>query len=286
MSASLTILATIRCVEVAAQRSCCGGAELHNLGWKSFVARAVADWGRQDSFWNSSGDVAVSSECSSHNRKYHCVVAAPLRNTVPGGFSFFFVPLNRSGRLCTKETMRAWQLCWSVRRIDRRLKDDNVSSLSFGQRSFKVLVANSSSRNSREQHHDSAVSTDVTDVEVVISVSGATGALVLFCKSIGVKPSFFLTEDFVGELEASVAIALITVHERHCPLLWPIRKASLRSVCTCLPPAIIEAWPATTMQTNRVKSLMSEVAARHGYFSDGQRLVGSLWRRRWICMGT
>ena len=53
------------------------------------------------------------------------------------------------------------------------------------------------------------VSVDETDVEVGMSVSGAMRALVLFCNAVGVKPSPFVTEDFVGK--ASVTTALTTV---------------------------------------------------------------------------
>ena len=53
------------------------------------------------------------------------------------------------------------------------------------------------------------MSTNETDMEVVMSVSGATRTLVFFCKDIGVKPSSFLTEGFVGK--ASVAIAMTSV---------------------------------------------------------------------------
>ena len=65
-----------------------------------------------------------------------------------------------------------------------------------------------------------------------MSVSGATRALVVFCNAVGVKPSPFVTEDFVGNWGQC----------HHCldhrgwatyPLLWPIRKASFQ-VCTCL----------------------------------------------------
>ena len=83
------------------------------------------------------------------------------------------------------------------------------------------------------------VSADETNVEVVhvMSVSGTTRALVLFCDAVGVKPSPFVTEDLVG-------------------------KAS------------VHAWSATTKQT--VNSLMSEVGTKNGYFSDGRRLVRSV----------
>ena len=56
------------------------------------------------------------------------------------------------------------------------------------------------------------VSADETDVEVVMSLSGATRAPVSFCNAVGVKPSPFMTKDFVGK--ASVTTALTTVARR------------------------------------------------------------------------
>ena len=55
-------------------------------------------------------------------------------------------------------------------------------------------------------------STDNTDVEVVLSVSGARKPLVLLCEALDVNPSSFLTEDVVGK--ASVVATLTTVAER------------------------------------------------------------------------
>ena len=49
------------------------------------------------------------------------------------------------------------------------------------------------------------VSADEKDVEVVISVRGATRELVLFCNAVGVKPSPFVTEDFVGKASVTTA---------------------------------------------------------------------------------
>ena len=48
------------------------------------------------------------------------------------------------------------------------------------------------------------VSADEKDVEVVISVRGAR-ELVLFCNAVGVKPSPFVTEDFVGKASVTTA---------------------------------------------------------------------------------
>ena len=72
-----------------------------------------------------------------------------------------------------------------------------------------MLVADASSAPVGSSGTIRTVSADETDVEVVMSVSGATRALVLFCNAVGVKPSPFVTEDFVGK--ASVTTALTTV---------------------------------------------------------------------------
>ena len=74
-----------------------------------------------------------------------------------------------------------------------------------------MLVADASSAPVRSSATIWTVSADETDVEMVMSVSGATRALVLFCNAVGVKPSpfDFVTEDFVGK--ASVTTALTTV---------------------------------------------------------------------------
>ena len=81
-------------------------------------------------------------------------------------------------------------------RVDHRLKDDSLSSLSLNGsdgRSSKVLVTDASSAPVGSSATIRTVSADETDVEVVISmsVSGATKALVLFCDAVGVKPSPF-----------------------------------------------------------------------------------------------
>ena len=105
-----------------------------------------------------------------------------------------------------------------------------------------------------------------------MSVSGATRVLVLFCNAVGVKPSPFVTEDFVGK--ASVTTALTTVAGRLTLCCDRSEKRHFESALAFKAPAIVHAWSATTKQT--VNSLMSEVGTKHRYFSDG-RLVRSLW---------
>ena len=136
-----------------------------------------------------------------------------------------------------------------------------------------MLVADASSAPVGSSAAIRTVSADETDVEVVMSVSGATRALVLFCNAVGVKPSPFVTEDLVGK--ASVTTALTTVAGRLTLCCDRSAKHHFESALAFKAPAIVHAWSATTKQT--VNSLMSEVGTKHGYFSDGRRLVHSLW---------
>ena len=62
-----------------------------------------------------------------------------------------------------------------------------------------MLVADASSAPVGSSATIQSVSADEMNVEVVVSVSGATRALVLFCNAVGMKPSPFVREDFVGK---------------------------------------------------------------------------------------
>ena len=207
-----------------------------------------------------------------------CAFAAPPGNDQE---FLFFVPLKKESSATSEGKRRGCGCsvdgCGS--RVDRRLKDDSLCSLSLHGsegRSSKVLVADASNAPVGSSATIRTVSADETDVEVVMSVSGATRALVLFCNAVGVKPSPFVTDDFVGK--ASVTTALTTVARRLAlccdrsesvtsSLHLPSRHRQ-SSIC-------LVSESATTKQT--VNSLMSEVGTKHGYFSDGRRLVRSLW---------
>ena len=91
------------------------------------------------------------------------------------------------------------------------------------------------------------VSADETDVEVVMSVSGAMRALVLFCNAVGVKPSPFVTEDFVGK--ASVTTTLTTVARRLTLCCDRSKKRHFESALAFKAPAFVHTWSATTKQT-------------------------------------
>ena len=137
-----------------------------------------------------------------------------------------------------------------------------------------MLVADASSAPVGSSATIRTVSADETDVEVVMSVSGAKRALAsLFCNAVGVKPSPFVTENFVGKV--SVTTALTTVAGRLILCCDRSEKRHFESALAFKAPAIVHAWSATTKQT--VNSLMSEVGTKHRYFSDGRRLVRSLW---------
>ena len=92
------------------------------------------------------------------------------------------------------------------------------------------------------------VSTDETDVEVVMLVSGAmrSRALVLFCKAIGAIPSSSCPKVLLARL-VGVATVLTTVAEHRA--LCCERPEKHHYQCTCLTAAIVEAWSGTTRQT-------------------------------------
>ena len=161
-------------------------------------------------------------------------------------------------------------------RVDRRLnsKYDSLCSLSLHGsevRSSKVLVADASSAPVGSSATIQAVSADETDVEVVMSVSGAMRALVLFCNAVGVKPSPFVTGHFVGM--ASVTTTLTTVARRLTLCCDRSEKRHFESALAFKAPAFVHAWSATTKQT--VNSLMSEVGTKHGFFSDRRTAIGA-----------
>ena len=111
-------------------------------------------------------------------------------------------------------------------------------------RSCKVLVTDASGSPVGSSATIRTVSADETDVEVVMLVSGATRALVLFCIAVGVKPSPFVTEDFVGK--ASVTTALTTVARRLTLCCDRSENCHFESALAFKASAIVHAWSATT----------------------------------------
>ena len=109
-----------------------------------------------------------------------------------------------------------------------------------------MLVADASSAPVGSCATIQRVSADETGVEVVMSVSGALRALVLFCKAVGVKHSPFVTEDSVGK--ASVTTALTTVARRLT--LFHDRSKKRHRVCTCLQGTGIRPCLVSDDQTN------------------------------------
>ena len=165
-------MATIRCMDVAdspqfvVERSFAIVAE-----GAGFVASLFELFRKaKPPFWEifkSSGEGALNSECSFSLQNDQYALAAPPGMTR----SFFLCRSKRSGLLRTKEndkTMRVWLLCWRVRRVDRRLKDDSLCSLSLHGsegRSSKVLVADASSARVASSATIRIVSADETDVK-------------------------------------------------------------------------------------------------------------------------
>ena len=153
----------------------------------------------------------ISSECSSYYRTINA-----LWQLHPGNDRHEF--------------FRAAQDKWSAK---YKGNDDAVAALlervelqgrsSTDGRRLMPSFLGATGRSSKEPVADAAgsapissttgtTSTDNTDVEVVLSVSGARKPLVLLCEALDVNPSSFLTEDVVGK--ASVVATLTTVAER------------------------------------------------------------------------
>ena len=277
-------MATIRCTDVAGSAQFV--AELRNRGGSSFVASLLEllrkarppFWAKQR--WRSP---ELRMQLLLQNDQY--VFAAHPGMTR----SFFFVPLKKEwsatnegkrwGCGCSVDECGGSIVDW-IRRVDDSLCSLSLHGSDLEGRSSKVLVAGASSAPVGSSATIQTVSADETDVEVVMSVSGAMRALVLFCNAVGVKPSPFVTEDFVGK--ASVTTTLTTV-ARPLTLCWDrSEKRHFESALAFKAPAFVHAWSAKTKQT--VNSLMSEVGTKHGYFSDGRWLVHSLWWRQWNCL--
>ena len=143
-----------------------------------------------------------------------CALAAPPGNDQ--AFLFLCVCCSkRSGLLRMKENNEGMA---ALLRVEGRLSTEGRQLMLFfiawirGSH-YKVLVADASSAPVGSSATIRTVSADETDVVVVLSVSGETRALVLFCKALGVKlwpsPWPFVTKDFVGK--ASVTTASTTV---------------------------------------------------------------------------
>ena len=137
-----------------------------------------------------------------------------------------------------------WRCCSSfgTRGTARSIVDwwaTTYAIFSWGNGSLFERACSGCRRKRSHQLHDWD-SEHNTDVEVVLSVSGARKPLVLLCEALDVNPSSFLTEDVVGK--ASVVATLTTVAERFA-LYRSDWKASLR-VFSSLPLAIVKAWTA------------------------------------------
>ena len=89
----------------------------------------------------------------------------------PGMTRSFFFCAAQKGVVCyvRRRTMRVWLLCWRVWRVDRRLKDGSLCSLSLHGsegRSSKVLVP-AALQSEAAPRFEPWVSADRTDVEAV-----------------------------------------------------------------------------------------------------------------------
>ena len=179
------------------QRPVCGGAERSGRGRRSFVASLLEllqkarlpFWEKQ--LWRSP---ELRMQLLLQNNQW--ALAAPPGNDQ----EFLFLPLKKEGS-ATYEGKRLGCGC-SVDACGGSIVDWRTSAYasfrSMGQRVASPeclrqmpLALQSEAASVR------TVSADETDVEVVMSVSGATTALVLFFIAVGVKPSPFVTQDFV-----------------------------------------------------------------------------------------
>ena len=181
-----------RSFEVA--KDCGGGMSFVASLLKLLQKARLPFWEKQRYRWRSP---ELRMQILLENDQYNqCALVAP-----PGNDQEFLLCVccsKRSGLLRTKETMKVWLLCWRLWRVDRRLKDVSLCSLSLRGsegRSSKVLVADARRAPVGSSATIRIVSADETDAEVT-SVSGATRALVLFCNAVGVKPSPFVPQDF------------------------------------------------------------------------------------------
>ena len=191
-----------------------------------------------------------------------CAFAAP-----PGDDQEFLFCAAQKGVVCYERSKR-WGCGCSVDAcggsiVDMNSKYDSLCSLSLHGsegRSSKVLVADAtSSAPVGSSSTIQAVSAGETDVEVVMSVSGAMRALVLFCNAVGVKPSPFVAEDF----------AKLARRRPASPPPWP--------------PWLGDLPPAVTDQKSVTSCLHLPSRHRHS-FMLGQRRPNKLWIRwgwRW-----
>ena len=89
-SASLTVIVTIRCIDVADSTQFV--AELHNRGERIFFARCSSCCGRPGHpFGKSSSEGALDSECSSYYKTTNALLQLHPGMTR----TFFFVPLKK-----------------------------------------------------------------------------------------------------------------------------------------------------------------------------------------------
>ena len=102
-------------------------------------------------------------------------------------------------------------------------------------------------------------STDNTNVEVVLSVSGARKPLVLLCEVLDVNPSTFLTEDVVGK--ASVVATLATVAERFALYRSEKRHYESSRLFHWQSSKLGQLMSKVDNQADIVKSLMLEVSS-------------------------
>ena len=198
----------------------------------------------------------ISSECSSYYRTINALWQLHLGND-------------------RQELFRAAQDQWSAK---YKGNDDAVAALlervelqgrsSTDGRRLMPSFLWATGRSSKEPVADEALpsasttgtaSTDNTDVEVVLSVSGARKPLAMLCDALDVNPSSFLTEDVVGK--ASVVATLTTVAERFALYRSEKRHYESSRLFHWQSSKLGQLMSKVDNQTDIVKSLMLEVSS-------------------------
>ena len=191
---------------------------------------------------------------------------------------FFLCRSKRSRLLRAKElTMRVWLLCWRVWRVDRRLQDNSLCSLSLHGsegRSSKVLVADASSAPVGSSATIWTVSADETDVEVVMSLSGATRALVLFCNAVGVNPALSWPKILLAR-----PVSPLPCHRNHFFIVCSTRKFILHvpvCVCVCVSVCVRERRKIECV------CVCVCVCSSIGADTENQNFLFTDWRGGWV----
>ena len=227
----------------------------------------------------------ISSECSSYYRTINalCRVAAAPGEWPSRVFSC------RSRPMVGEIQGQRWRCCSSfgTRGTARSIVDwwaTTYAIFSLGNGSLFERAC--SGWSAPVSSTTGTASTDNTDVEVVLSVSGARKPLAMLCEALDVNPSSFLTEDVVGK--ASVVATLTTVAERFALYRSEKRHYESSHLFHWQSSKLGQLMSKVDNQTDIVKSLMLEVSSIR---IDPKLLLTTIGAqsvntRRCLCWGT